>query len=128
MVALIPAPLCVPVQALAPYRSRSRHLRCDRGLRGEATGSATCFNADVVATAKRDLKPARPSMGGGYTVWGKLLPAQQSIEAACPGSRAQRHSHARLRQGQSLTWSDVVIDETLPAYRRGGRWRRCSPR
>src|SRR5205814_10484891 len=26
------------------------------GLRGEATGAATCFNADVVATAKRALR------------------------------------------------------------------------
>ena len=46
-------------------------------LRGEATGVATGWNADVVATAKRDLQPGDMLDGeGGYTVWGKLLPAQ----------------------------------------------------
>ncbi|OYY85344.1 MAG: hypothetical protein B7Y42_16060, partial [Polaromonas sp. 28-63-22] len=41
-------------------------------LRGEPTGVATCWNADVVATAKRDLKPGDMLDGeGGYTVWGK---------------------------------------------------------
>ena len=49
-------------------------------LRGEATGVATCWNADVVATAKRDLKPGELLDGeGGYTVWGKLLPAETSM-------------------------------------------------
>ena len=49
-------------------------------LRGEATGVATCWNADVVATAKRDLKPGEMLDGeGGYTVWGKLLPADTSV-------------------------------------------------
>ena len=48
-------------------------------LRGEATGVATGWNADVVATAKRDLQPGDVLDGeGGYTVWGRLLPAQKS--------------------------------------------------
>jgi predicted homoserine dehydrogenase-like protein len=48
-------------------------------LRGEATGVATCWNADVVATAKRDLQAGELLDGeGGYTVWGKLLPAETS--------------------------------------------------
>jgi predicted homoserine dehydrogenase-like protein len=34
----------------------------------------------VVATAKRDLQPGELLDGeGGYTVWGKLLPAQNSL-------------------------------------------------
>ena len=38
-------------------------------LRGEPTGVATAWNADVVATAKRDLKPGDMLDGeGGYTV------------------------------------------------------------
>jgi predicted homoserine dehydrogenase-like protein len=49
-------------------------------LRKEATGVAHCWNADVVATAKRDLKPGEILDGeGGYTVWGKLLPAAKSV-------------------------------------------------
>ena len=48
-------------------------------LRGEPTGVATAWNADVVATAKRDPKPGEVLDGeGGYTVWGKLLPAAKS--------------------------------------------------
>ncbi len=48
-------------------------------LRSEPTGVATCFNADVVATAKRDLAPGEMLDGeGGYTVLGKLLPAATS--------------------------------------------------
>jgi predicted homoserine dehydrogenase-like protein len=90
------------------------------GLRGEATGSATCFNADVIATAKRDLKPGETLDGeGGYTVWGKLFPAQKSLLiGGLPLGLAHNVRLARaVRQGQSLTWADVVIDETLPAYR-----------
>ena len=50
------------------------------GLRGEPTGVATCFNADVVATAKRDLAPGEMLDGeGGYTVFGKLVPAHRSL-------------------------------------------------
>ena len=49
-------------------------------LRGEPTGVATAWNADVVATAKRDLQPGEMLDGeGGYTVWGKLLPAATSL-------------------------------------------------
>jgi predicted homoserine dehydrogenase-like protein len=90
------------------------------GLRGEATGSATCFNADVIATAKRDLKPGETLDGeGGYTVWGKLFPAEKSLTiGGLPLGLAHNVRLARgVRQGQSLTWADVVIDETLPAYR-----------
>ncbi|MEO8740840.1 MAG: Gfo/Idh/MocA family oxidoreductase [Casimicrobiaceae bacterium] len=88
------------------------------GLRGEATGAATCFNADVVATAKRDLKPGEVLDGeGGYTVWGKLFPAQKSLAlGGLPLGLAHDVRVSRpVAQGQSLTWGDVVIDESLPA-------------
>jgi predicted homoserine dehydrogenase-like protein len=90
------------------------------GLRGEATGAATSFNADVVATAKRDLKAGETLDGeGGYTVWGKLLPAEKSLALGglplglAYGAKLKRP----IRLGQSLTWSDVVLDETLAAVR-----------
>jgi predicted homoserine dehydrogenase-like protein len=90
------------------------------GLRGEATGAATGFNADAVATAKRDLKGGETLDGeGGYTVWGKLLPAAASLDGgALPlglahGARLLRS----VKQGDVLRWSDVAIDETLTAYR-----------
>jgi predicted homoserine dehydrogenase-like protein len=89
-------------------------------LRGEATGVADCWNADVVATAKRDLKAGELLDGeGGYTVWGKLLPAETSQRiGGLPLGLA--HDVKLLRpvpKGQSLTWSDVAIDTTTAAYR-----------
>jgi predicted homoserine dehydrogenase-like protein len=90
------------------------------GLRREPTGAAVCFNADVVATAKRDLKPGEILDGeGGYTVWGKLLPAQKSIAlGGLPLGLAHGAKLVRaVKAGVPLAWSDVAIDEALPALR-----------
>jgi predicted homoserine dehydrogenase-like protein len=90
------------------------------GLRGEATGAAIGFNADAVATAKRDLKAGETLDGeGGYTVWGKLLPAAASLDGgALPLGLAHGVRLLRpVRQGDVLRWSDVTIDETLIACR-----------
>jgi len=49
-------------------------------LRGEATGAPAGFRGDVAAIAKRDLKAGERLDGeGGFTVWGRLLPAQRSL-------------------------------------------------
>jgi predicted homoserine dehydrogenase-like protein len=88
-------------------------------LRGEATGVANCWNADVVATAKRELRVGEVLDGeGGYTVWGKLLPAQTSARmGGLPLGLAHGIKLVRaVRQGQSLTWADVAIDTTTKAY------------
>jgi predicted homoserine dehydrogenase-like protein len=90
------------------------------GLRGEATGAATCFNADVVAAAKRDLAPGELLDGeGGYTVWGKLLPATTSLAiGGLPLGLAHNVKLVRaVRQGETLVWNDVAINAGLPAYR-----------
>ncbi|HTP46371.1 MAG TPA: Gfo/Idh/MocA family oxidoreductase [Casimicrobiaceae bacterium] len=90
------------------------------GLRGESTGTAKCFNADVVATAKRDLKAGELLDGeGGFTVWGKLFPAKKSLSiGGVPLGLAHGVKVMRpVAQGQPLTWADVSIDESLPAYR-----------
>ena len=90
------------------------------GLRREPTGAAVCFNADVVATAKRDLKPGEILDGeGGYTVWGKLLPAQKSIAlGGLPLGLAHGAKLVRaVKAGAPLAWSDVAMDETLLALR-----------
>jgi predicted homoserine dehydrogenase-like protein len=51
-------------------------------LRGEPTGQARGFRADAVAVAKRDLAPGEVLDGeGGYTVWGKCVPARASVAA-----------------------------------------------
>lgn len=90
------------------------------GLRGESTGAATCFNADVVATAKRDLKVGEMLDGeGGYTVWGKLFQAGNSLAlGGLPLGLAHQLKLVRaVGKGQSLTWADVAIDDSLPAYK-----------
>ncbi len=89
-------------------------------LRGEPTGVATGWNADVVATAKRDLVPGDLLDGeGGYTVWGKLLPAATSAQlGGVPLGLAHDVRVVRtVRKGQSLCWDDVAIDTTTDAYR-----------
>jgi predicted homoserine dehydrogenase-like protein len=89
-------------------------------LRGEATGVATCWNADVVATAKRDLQPGEMLDGeGGYTVWGKLLPAETSVRlGGLPLGLAHDVKVVRpVKKGQSLSWSDVAMDTGTHAYR-----------
>ena len=90
------------------------------GLSGESTGAATCFNADVVATAKRDLKPGEILDGeGGYTVWGKLFQAGKSLAyGGLPLGLAHQVKLVRAgKKGQSLAWADVAMDESLPAYK-----------
>ena len=89
-------------------------------LRGEPTGVATGWNADVVATAKRDLAPGDMLDGeGGYTVWGKLLPADKSCAiGGLPLGLAHNVKVVRsVKKGQSLSWSDVAMDTTTNAYR-----------
>jgi predicted homoserine dehydrogenase-like protein len=89
-------------------------------LRGEPTGVATCWNADVVATAKRDLQPGEMLDGeGGYTVWGKLLPADKSVAiGGLPLGLAHTVKVVRpVRKDQSLSWADVAMDTTTHAYR-----------
>jgi predicted homoserine dehydrogenase-like protein len=79
-------------------------------LRGEATGQPQAFRGDVVAVAKRDLAVGDTLDGeGGYTVWGRAMPAHASLAAgALPIGLAHR---IRLRRpvphGQALTWADV---------------------
>jgi predicted homoserine dehydrogenase-like protein len=90
------------------------------GLRGEPTGAPLAFNADVVATAKRDLAAGEMLDGeGGFTVYGKLLPAATSLrEGLLPLGLAHRVRLKRaLATGETVRWDDVEIDETLPAVR-----------
>ena len=88
-------------------------------LRGEPTGVAQGWNADVVATAKRDLAPGDMLDGeGGYTVWGKLLPAATSLQiGGLPLGLAHQVKVLRpVKKGQSLSWADVAMDTGTKAY------------
>src|SRR5689334_1172553 len=83
------------------------------GLRGEPTGCATGFRADAIATAKRDLRAGEMLDGeGGYTVVGKLMPAEDSIRAgALPlGLAHQLKLLNSVKAGETVRWMDVNFD------------------
>ncbi|MCZ6591121.1 MAG: Gfo/Idh/MocA family oxidoreductase [Alphaproteobacteria bacterium] len=87
-------------------------------LRGEATGQATGFRGDAVATAKRDLQAGETLDGeGGYTVYGKLMPADDSL--ACGGLPIGLAHNVTLKtavaKDQPVTWTNVDIDTTSQA-------------
>jgi predicted homoserine dehydrogenase-like protein len=89
-------------------------------LRGEPTGQARDFRGDVAAVAKRDLRGGEMLDGeGGYTVWGRLMPAQASLAAgALPIGLAHR---VRLKNdvahGAVVRWEDVDVDAGTDAVR-----------
>jgi len=93
-------------------------------LRREATGVAVGWGADVVATAKRDLAAGEVLDGeGGYTVWGRLLPARTSLAldggvGGLPLGLAHGVKLLRpVKKGQSLSWADAAVDTTTRAWR-----------
>ena len=83
------------------------------GVRGEPTGCPTGWRADAVAVAKKDLSANEVLDGeGGYTVVGRLMPAEDSLKNGClPLGLA--HGWKMLKPvaaGQPLRWSDVAVD------------------
>ncbi|NNE82521.1 MAG: Gfo/Idh/MocA family oxidoreductase [Alphaproteobacteria bacterium] len=87
-------------------------------LRGEPTGQPTGFRGDAVATAKRDIKAGEALDGeGGYTVYGKLMPAEDSL--ACGGLPIGLAHNVTLKapvaKDQPVTWANVDIDTTSQA-------------
>ena len=97
-------------------------------LRGEATGAPTGFRADVVATAKRDLRAGEELDGeGGYAVYGRLMPAEDSMDlGALPlGLAHGLPLRNAVAEGQVVKWSDVSIDaagETVGLRREMEAW------
>ena len=82
-------------------------------LRGESTGTSNDFRADVVATAKRALRVGETLDGeGGYTVWGKLMPAGDSLAlGGLPIGLARGVRLVRdIAQGEPIRWADVSVD------------------
>jgi predicted homoserine dehydrogenase-like protein len=90
------------------------------GLRGEPTGAPTGFRGDAVATAKRDLAAGETLDGeGGFTVWGKLMPAADSLRlGGLPiGLAHQVRLRNAVKAGATVCWADVAIDESTEAVR-----------
>jgi predicted homoserine dehydrogenase-like protein len=92
-------------------------------LRGEPTGQARSFRADVAAVAKRDLRIGEKLDGeGGFTVWGRAMRAADSIRlGALPiGLAHNLRLKANVEAGATLRWSDVELpdaDESIAARR-----------
>jgi predicted homoserine dehydrogenase-like protein len=89
-------------------------------LRAEPTGASREWRGDVAAIAKRALKTGELLDGeGGYTVYGKLMPAARSrAEAALPIGLAHHVTVKRdVPAGGLLRMSDVELEETSLAVR-----------
>ncbi|GJD60423.1 NAD(P)H-dependent oxidoreductase [Methylobacterium frigidaeris] len=89
-------------------------------VRGEATGTTRGFSGDVVATAKRDLKAGERLDGeGGYTVYGRLMPARDSLRAGgLPIGLAHGLTLTRpVAAGRPVSWDDVSFSADDPAIR-----------
>ncbi|KKY13954.1 putative saf domain-containing protein [Diplodia seriata] len=83
--------------------------------RGEPTGQTRAWKADVVATAKRDLEAGERLDGeGGFTVYGKLMTAQDSVrmEGLPIGLAHGFVLRADVKKDQALSWKDVQYEET----------------
>jgi predicted homoserine dehydrogenase-like protein len=90
------------------------------GLLGVPTGTPSSHVADVVAAAKKDLAPGDILDGeGGYTVYGQLVPAEQSIGSRyLPiGLSSQASVVTRVTRDSILTYDDVALDQSRFALR-----------
>jgi predicted homoserine dehydrogenase-like protein len=100
-------------------------------LRGEPTGQPQEWRGDVVAVAKRDLSAGEMLDGeGGYTVWGKLLPAERSLaEDALPIGLAHQVRLSRdIAAGDVVRWSDVTMQDSGAVEARRDMERRFAAR
>jgi predicted homoserine dehydrogenase-like protein len=90
------------------------------GLRREPTGQPIAWHGDVVATAKRDLAAGETLDGeGGYTVYGKLMPAADSLALGglplglAHGVKLERAVAANA----PVRWDDVQYDADADAVK-----------
>jgi predicted homoserine dehydrogenase-like protein len=89
-------------------------------LKRAPTGSPDGFRADAVAVAKRALAAGEVLDGeGGYTVWGRLMPAADSLKlGGVPIGLAHGLRLVRpLAEGAPVRWADVAEPEDSDALR-----------
>ena len=92
-------------------------------LLNQSTGQTQNFLGDVVATSKRSLKKGEILDGeGGATVWGKLIPAKDSLlnETLPIGLAHGIKLNKDIKEDQFITWKDVDYspDDPTVSYRR----------
>ncbi|MFC1799250.1 flagellar biosynthesis protein FlgA, partial [Thermodesulfobacteriota bacterium] len=88
-------------------------------LRKEPTGTSREFMGDVVSVAKKDLKPGDMLDGeGGYTVFGRLIQATDSLaNAYFPLGLSGKAKVVRsVAKGEILAYADIELDENMFAY------------
>jgi predicted homoserine dehydrogenase-like protein len=89
-------------------------------LRHEPTGSPQSFVADVASVAKKDMAAGDMLDGeGGFTVYGRLTRADESIENRyLPIGLTNKARLTRaVAKGSILTYKDVEVNNTLLCYR-----------
>jgi predicted homoserine dehydrogenase-like protein len=99
-------------------------------LRGEPTGQPSGWRGDAVAVAKRNLRAGETLDGeGGYTVWGKLVPAERSLaEGALPIGLAHKVPLVRdIAAGEIIRWADAAVPDSEAARVRRDMERRFAP-
>jgi len=85
-------------------------------LLNQPTGVSREFNADVVATAKRDLKLGEVLDGeGGFMVWGRLMASGDAMAInAVPIGLAHMITLTKpVALGEVITWSDVDLTDEI---------------
>jgi len=100
-------------------------------LRGEPTGQPQGWHGDVVAVAKRSLRAGEILDGeGGYTVWGKLVPAGRSLaEGALPIGLAHNVPLRRdIAAGETVRWADAEVPDSSALEVRRAMERRYAAR
>ncbi|NNF45693.1 MAG: flagellar biosynthesis protein FlgA [Desulfofustis sp.] len=88
-------------------------------LRNEPTGCTKLFLADVGAIAKKDLQPGDRLDGeGGFTVFGKLMSAEASLQdTVLPlGLTGKAKVIKPVAKDTPLTYDCVELDESTEAY------------
>ena len=77
------------------------------------TGQTKYFKGDVVSVSKRNLKKGEKLDGeGGFTVWGKLVPASTSLnlQALPIGLANDMYLKNDINKDKIITWNDVEFD------------------
>jgi len=89
-------------------------------LRHEPTGTSKAYLGDVASIAKKDLEPGDILDGeGGYTVFGRLVHARESLaNAYLPmGLSGKARVTRSVHKDEILTYADVELDENQFAYK-----------
>ena len=86
------------------------------------TGQTKYFKGDVVSVSKKNLKKGEKLDGeGGFTVWGKLIPASTSLNLkALPiGLANDMFLKKDIDKDKIITWNDVEFDsnDEIISYR-----------